>query len=443
MRRHPHIPASNCASAQAGYALLSAVIFVLVLTLAGLSFFSIASYETRSAIHAHRSQQAFYLADAAIERARAMFLDDRTWRAGWTNEALGAGHYDLAVDTVIYLGEDALRLRAVGRSSDRTRRIEAVVEVPPSAYGLTVLVVGDADVGGNLCLGGSAHINGDGDFGNNDAHLACGDYTEGFVVTPPPIFTEPDYYPDATYYRVRGTHIGGQYQARIFNRAGMDITTALGDSLVGITTYMSGANAFSYDFTSNAMLTKYFDETTGVFRRAGGDAGVVVDFGAVPLADPPGLAGISNITLDGSASSVLTATIINTRFTGLTEAQRQDPAFWQGGLTTVKQIALEPHLGIALITKNFQKVGGANTSVGTETWPALVYMTGDVVAVNSNFELRGSLICLGDWNSIGGPSLIFDPGFLASLPAFLSEEWDEGVSGTMKVLSWREVASGN
>jgi len=424
-----------------GYALLTAMIFALVITLAGLAFFSIATYETRSSINAHRSQQAFHIADGAIERARAMLLDDITWQAGWTAEALGQGEFDLTVTPTTHLGQPALNMVAEGRIANAARSIEAVVRATPSAFGLNVLVAGDADVNGNLCLTGAVHVGGDGDFGPGDVHLACGEYTEGFEVSPPPVRTEAGQYPDATYYEVRGTKIGNQYQARIFDGNGVDITSALGDSLVGVTSYHNGSKSFTFDFGNNAIIRNYFDESTGIFRRAPGDLGVVVNFGSPPVTDPPGILGVSNVILDGNASTTVTSTLINTRFTGITAEQRLDAAFWQGGLTTVKQITFEPSMGIALITKEFMKSGGSQVDIGTSDYPALVYTTGDVVSLNSNFELSGSLICLGDWNSSGGPNLFFDPSFQANLPGYLASSWNAGVSGTMHILSWREIAS--
>jgi hypothetical protein len=436
MRMRQRGGASNCE----GYALLTVVIFVLVLTLAGATFFRIGSSETTQALYRQRSGEAFYLADGAIERARAKLLEDRTWRAGWTDEAAGNGTYDLTIADTTYGGASSVVcLTATGDVLNARRRIEALAEVPPTSEGLPLLIGGNADIGGNLCLDGEAHINGYVD----SPHLACGGtYTDGFVITPPPIYTDPAHFPNATYYYVRGNKVGSNYYARIYNAAGQNISAALGDSLTGgVVAYSSSSKTFTYNFNSATRITKYFDETTGVFRRNAGTSAVVVNFGEPPVMSPPGNNGIAAVVLDGSSGgSSLRETVINTRFTGATEIERLDPLMWKGGILTVKQLTWEPAYGIAVIAYDFQKQGGSLVRIGSEAWPALLYITNEVPALNSNFELIGSLICLGDFHSTGGPDITFDGGFVPNLPDYLSEDWTPGVSGTLKILAWREVA---
>jgi hypothetical protein len=317
-----------------------------------------------------------------------------------------------------------------------------MARVMPSAYGLTLLIMQDADVGGNLCLNAAAHVSGTADFGPGDSHLACeGEYTSGFDITPPPLYTDPGHFPNATYYYVRGNEIGGVHQARIYNAAGFDITSAVGDSLTDVTSYNPGTGTFSYTFDSDTEINRYFDEVTGVFSRNPGDVAVVVNFGEAPLVNPPGLNGVTALEFNGSLSSRINATIINTRFTGVLESQRSDFNFWMGGLTTVKQITMEPSYGLGLIVHDFMKTGGSLVRLGTDTTPALIWVTKDVVSVNSNFELVGSLVCLGSWTSTGGPDISYDPDFIANLPQYLVNAFSPGVSGTIDVLRWRELAS--
>ena len=96
---HQECPRCACEqdARKAGYTLLAVMIFVLVLTIAGSMFFAMASYETKGAMYRERSSEAFYLADGAVERARAKLLDDRSWRAGWSDVQAGRGHYDLTI----------------------------------------------------------------------------------------------------------------------------------------------------------------------------------------------------------------------------------------------------------------------------------------------------------------------------------------------------------
>jgi hypothetical protein len=424
---------------EAGFALLTVVIFSLVILIAGIALFAMASYETKGALYRQESSEAFYLADGAVERARAKFLEDVTWRDGWANISGGRGEYDLAVRDTTYSDSAAVQLLAQGRVGKAKRDVEVMAKLRATAYGLSLLVMGDADVGGNLCVHGDMHVTGDPDFGPGDVHLQCGEYTSGFPIIPPPVYTDPAHYPEATYYNVRGNIVGGVPQARIFNGDGVDITSVLGDSLVGVMTYTAATKTFEYSFTG-ARVAQYFDDSLGVFRRSPGDQAVVVNFGEGAVVNPPGVQGISDLVIDGVATTVHT-TVINTRFTGADQDQRVEADYWMGGLTLVRQATFEPYYGVALITKDFQKTGGAGVFVGSEAWPALAYVTGDVVDVNANFVLVGAITVLGDWHSTGGPDLTWDPGFLETLPSYLIETWPTGTSGTLQVLRWREVPS--
>jgi hypothetical protein len=422
-----------------GYALMGAMVFMIVLMIAGAAFFGIGASETRGAFKRQRSSEAFYLADGALERARAKLLEDRTWRAGWTQVQAGRGSYDLSIaDTTCAGLDDAVHLTATGNVRGARRRIEALAEVPPTCMDLPLLIGGNADVTGNLCLAGQAHFNGPA----LGPHITCGGtYTEGFVITPPPIYTDAAHFPGATYYVVRGNMIAGQAYARIYNAAGQNISAALGDSLTGgIVTYSAATKTFTYSFDTAARITAYFDDASGVFRRAPGTTAVVVNFGEPPVLNPPGNQGVAAVVFDGPSASIR-ATVINTRFVGVTEADRLDPLEWTGALVTVKQVTWEPDNGIAMVAYDFQKQGGALVQIGTAASPALLYITHSVPAINSNLVLVGSLICLGDFHCSGGPDITFDGGFVPNLPGYLTEDWTPGVSGTMKVMSWREVAA--
>jgi len=426
-----------------GYALLAVTVFVLVIIIAAMAFFAMSSYETRQALYRQDTGEAFYLAEAAIERSRAKLIEDQTWRGGWNNVTAGRGEYDLSAQDTTFMGyNNVVQLVGTGRVQQATRRVEVMAQIRPIAFGLTLLIMGNADVGGNLCLNAPAHVCGSADFGPGDANLACeGEYTEGFEITPPPLYTDSAHYPNTTYYYVRGNRVGGVYQARIFNASGFDITAALGDSLTDVTTYDPATGTFNYAFDNEQKVNRYFDDVTGVFRRNAGDVAVVVNFGEAPLVSPPGLNGVAAIELKGSAGSPVHATIINTRFTGVLQSQRSDFNYWRGGTTTVKQIVMEPYAGLGIVAHNFMKQGGSLVRLGTAAWPALIWVTQDVVNVTSNFVLSGSLICLGNWNSTGGPNITYDPEFLANLPQYLIDSFTPGVSGTLDMLRWRELAS--
>jgi hypothetical protein len=102
---------------------------------------------------------------------------------------------------------------------------------------------------------------------------------------------------------------------------------------------------------------------------------------------------------------------------------------------------MEPYYGIGVLAHDFMKQGGSQVQFGTEEWPALAYVTGDVIDVNSNFVLFGNIVCLGNWSSSGGPLITYDPDFLDNLPGYFRDDWVGDTSGTMRILRWREVAS--
>jgi len=426
-----------------GYALLTTVVFVFVLLIAGFAFFALVSYEGKAAIYRQDSSESFYLADGAVERARAKFLEDRTWRDGWAAESAGAGEYDLTVTDTTYQGEPAVRLLSKGRVRGGERWVEVFADIPPTGFGLPLLVMGDADVNGNFCLEGQAHVNGDPDFGPGDVHLKCGSYTSGFEILPPPIYTDPAHFPTSTYYYVRGITNGfGDHVGHIYDAAGVDLTQtgAIPDSLEGLVDYDAPSKTYTFEFKNDDLET-YFDDATGIFSRNGGETAAVVNFGESALLGGPADV-FSRVVFQGD--DTLHTTIINTRFTGITETDRIDHLYWEGGMTELQQVTFEPYYGVAIIAYDFEKMGSALVNVGTTAWPALLYVTNDVPVINANFVLIGSFIVLGDFGVpqiSGGPDIYYDEGFVDNLPGYLTEDWVEGVSGTMKVLRWRELAS--
>jgi hypothetical protein len=418
-------------------------VFIVILLVAGTGYFAMASYETRAALYRQRSSEAFYLADGGIENARAKYLDSLGWHAPiqralgngtydvrvWKNRAL-AGHYD--VDSIV----------STGHVQGANRRVEVMALVRPSAFGLSVLIMRNADVTGNLCLTGSAHINGDPD----PFHLSpgCGhDTTSGFIIEPPPIYTEPGYFPNSSYYYVKGTKIGTVYQARIFDRDNVDITGT--NTMTDVVSFSNVNNVYVFSFNSNALLEKYFNDSTGIFKRNPGDVAAVVNFGEQPLS-PAGVL-YSNVVLDGNNLSDVHATVINTRFTGTTTEDRINYQYWEGDAARgvpkieLKQIIMEPYNGIAMICWNAEKTGTSHTLCGTADWPALLYITHDVVDVNSTFSVLGSLICLRDFHSTGTPAITYNGGFISNLPEYLRENWPDDISATMRILRWREITA--
>ena len=428
---------------EGGYVLLVVTVFAFVVLVTGASVVSMTSSEVRVAHHQHDSEEAFYLADSAIERARARLMQDRGWRDGWTDVTFARGSYslDIADTNVSGVANDVVRMTATGSVNDASRRIEMIAEIPPSGLGLAMLIGDDCICLGRVCVNGRCHVNDDAWFGFWNRLFSCGTLTDGFDITPPPIFTSPSAFPDDTYYYVRGNRIGHTAQARIFDRYGNDITSALGDSLVGVTSYSSYSATFAYAFTDQATVDHYFDETNGVFSRASGDLGVVVNFGETPVCDPPGDDGVSTVYIKPPSTTSIHATIINTRFEGVTTAQMTNPNYWNGGLTLIYNARMEPTNGIAVVAD--MMFAGQNAALGTSTYPALSYLTSDWnISFNlfgwNDFTATGSFITLGDFYDIGRLTFTYDSGFMARIPDAILEQWPGRVSGTLKVISWNE-----
>ncbi len=435
----------NLLKSNKGFALPTVTVFIFVIGIAGTAFFSVAAQETRQARYRQNSAAAFMLADGAIERTKAKLLEDRAWRDGWTNIADGDGFYSLSINDTVFDGHtDAIQIVAMGQVENAQRGVELFANVPPAAFWYGLFVYGDASTIGHLCLDGTVYVGGNANFGPSDVHLRCGgEVNTGFDISPPRIYTEPGFYPDATYYDVRAVEDAGGCYAKVFDRYGTDITSALGDSLQGLVSYNNGTKVFSYVFDTDAILQQYFNDATGVFQRNAGDAAVVVNLGGIPWSDPPGSDGVCDLEIDGSPSSTIHPTILNSRFIGSSEDQRTDRNYWMGGITTLKQITIEPYHGLALLTHILmqQALGGTLTFVGTSQYPALVYVTEEVDKIGANFFCEGEIICLGDWVSQGGPEIVFNPGFIEFLPDYFIGGWHEGVSGATQVLRWREFSS--
>lgn len=421
-----------------GYVLLAAAVAVLLVTIVGYAIFGVAAAETKGAIYRQDSTEAFYLADAAIERARARFLDDETWRDGWTNVACGRGHYDLALaDSTLPDGTVVVNLEATGRVNRAARRIEAVVRVPHTAFDMALFIVGDAEVHGNLCLNGQAYIAGEADFGHHNSHLKCGGtYEEGYELSPPPFKTEQVNYPNTSYYTVQGNKVGTKYVAVIRDKDNNDVSSRAGaNPMNDVLTYDSGDKTFTFSFSSTTLITKYFDDATGVFRREAGDAAVVVWFGKQSLIAAN---SIADIDIKGSGS-VINASILNVRFTGTTEAQRLDKDYWKGGRVSLKQVTFAPFNGISIVARSLGQSGSSQVFLGTATWPGLVYVMHDADDVNSNFTVTGSMVIMDDWNCEGGMTYTYSSTYIPRLPVYFLQGWSTGTSGTLEFASWTEV----
>lgn len=424
-----------------GYVLVAAMIIAFVLLVGGMTIFSVATGESRNTHYEQRSWEAFYLADSALERARAHMLQDVSWRDGWTDVSAGNGVYSLSMKDTTYGGlTNTVQLLASGTVGDATRRIEMIAALSPAVFAHTIVVIEEISTWGNVCIEGLIFVGVDD--GNYSPATDCGEIMSDTQVTPPAFYTDTIHFPGATYYTVKAVQSGGTWQARIFDGDGLDITTALGDSLVGVVSYNPAAaenDQITYNFDGLGVVEDYFHEDTGVFKRNAGDSSVVVNFGEGSLTTPPGIDSEADVILDGVNYPTIHTTIINTHFTGVTEEDRQSSENWTGGDVILKKVTIEPYNGIALITYEVEKDDGTDIQLGTADWPALVIITNEGENMNPHFKLTGTLICLGPFSCFGDQTLVYDDGYIDNLPSYLVNVESTNVSGRFEVLLWREI----
>ncbi len=437
-------PGRRYRTGQEGYVLLAVTVLTFVMILGSLAVFQAASSESKLADRQADITRAFYLADGALERARARLVDERNWRDGWRDVPLGDGTYSLAIsDTTVPDHENVVKLTATGRVDDVVRRLEMVAELPPSGMGLAFLGYRHAFFFANTCITGKAHANGWAYFGLRDRYLVCGEYSSGFTLNPPPIYTDAAHFPGCTYYDVRPVRLNGVPQARIFDALGNDITSVVGDSLVGVV-YGNG-NYYSVWFSSPSRIRHYFDQETGVFRRAPGDQSVVVNFGNPALRPRPhgGWRELRNsrtmVYLRGDGNTTVNSTIITTRYRGHRERDRLNYRRWHGNYLYLYRMRMEPLNGIAFVSYGF--LGWQGCTIGTADRPALAYVTGPLALTISDFSITGSLIDLGTHYAIGRSNLTYTSSLLDLIPSYLVNSWPEHVSGTLRVLSWRDLST--
>ncbi|MGE5692905.1 MAG: PilX N-terminal domain-containing pilus assembly protein [Candidatus Zixiibacteriota bacterium] len=141
---------------EGGFALITVLGILLLVTLLALGAFSTSDSDRAIASNNAYNNQAFYAAEAGINRALGM-LYDSTWRAGFTNAAIGRTSYSVeVVDSTDSAGvglKDSLLLVATGHANGS----ESVIRVLLAKKRSTVFrraVYGDSavDILGNALV---------------------------------------------------------------------------------------------------------------------------------------------------------------------------------------------------------------------------------------------------------------------------------------------------
>jgi len=446
MKRHDS-PIENSNTAEGGYVLLAVTVFVFVVILGGMAIFSTTSSESRLATYGQESTEAFYLADGAIERARARLSNDSDWRTGWNNVAAGNGTYSLTLRDTLVGGDPGVAMTAIGEVRRARRAIEAVAELPATGTPLAVWSDRWAYILGRVWIYDRAHCNGNvwTGFGNNG--IQAGTLTDEPNIPMLSMYTTADRFPNTTYYDVRCVTGGGPARAVIRDGDGNDITAVLGDDMHTVVQFSNASRRFTITFNGVGNFNRYFHPTTGLFVKAPGDSAVVVNFGNPPEAGPPGTRDTVAIYLLGSNSAnmpIITQTLINTRFTGSSESQRTTSSAWRGEMIYTSNITMEPENGIAIISHYHYATGNGQSSIGTVDQPAFVYATNSAYVLWGRVSHRGSVASLNMWlilSIIGNARVEYtwDGGFLGDVPFWLADQWPGGTAATLNIASWREI----
>jgi type IV pilus assembly PilX-like protein len=113
---------------EGGFALITVLGILFLVTLLALGSFGTSDTDRAIASNNTHNNQAFYAAEAGINRALGM-LYDSTWRAGFANAAIGRTNYSVQVidssDSGFVGLKDSLILRATGKAD----KSESVIEV--------------------------------------------------------------------------------------------------------------------------------------------------------------------------------------------------------------------------------------------------------------------------------------------------------------------------
>ncbi len=477
-----HGAGRNHGRREEGMALVAVVIMGLVLTILGMTLFGMATYEYNQATYRDRSASAFWLAEAAIERAKGEIFRSQHWSVGFDSIASGEGWYKLAIgDTTIY-GDSARYIfaqgfvpRAAGGYVERA--IEVFGAVGAAAFEYALFSMGDIEARGNPGVCGLVHANGEVDDGGSAldqlADTCRGGYddyvSEGFVVIPPAMRTPAQYYPFHSYYYVVGEpgHAPGAGRALVY-RALTPGAAVCADSLaIGavLETIRDGTRVMlkdsldalqdgvpvlytvdrvSYGFLTTAAIDKTFHWTAGecTLDTRYGDESVVVNFGEYLQGTAPEWQ--SNLGFDDAPAypAPILSTVINTRYTSADTSitALTNTANWTGGNNLFSHVRFTPANGIALLIHGIAMSGPSHIEIGTPDDPALFYLTGSILGnFNANGNIWGTTIVLGTIDRLtGNVDFHFHGGYKVELPPYLQPFW-QSPSGYLRVLLWREV----
>jgi len=119
---------------QKGMVLLTTLIFVFLLVTFGVSLLTMTSNDIKLSTLQRDSTQAFYLAEAGIQRSIKELKNDFAWRGGFTDEFLGSGTYTVVIEDSNddpSIPSNQVRVTSTGKVANSVRKIETFVKKNP------------------------------------------------------------------------------------------------------------------------------------------------------------------------------------------------------------------------------------------------------------------------------------------------------------------------
>jgi hypothetical protein len=410
-----------------GAVLMMVLAFAIVVTIGGLAFLESGSPE-----------QAFWLAEGAYERATAELWNDASWGSGTPKtmtDTLSGGNYYITVRDTTISGNPGYRFfvwgTVQGVADNSQRRVDVATTVKLAAWDdeYSVIAGGEVDIQSAAAydnLGGNVHADSLIDVPPSRAQKST--WTDGVVLSPPPMYTEPDSFGLAsgtTYYYIKciGT---GPITCEVLDRNGAPFAPAKYFNPSTAVTYSGGK--YSFTLTGGDL-----DWGSSVLTTMGSATRVVANFGYYQTSD---------ISFDGGGADIK-STIISTKYAGPSSpaSARLVPANWTGGTVTLNNNArFVPVNGIALVVKDLIKAaGGLGTYVGTSTSGAVVYATGDISGTGGAVTFNGALIALGNVSIGGGTTIVYKSSFYSKLPGPFQSIKAPGASAAVTMVNWKEI----
>ncbi|MBI4845766.1 MAG: hypothetical protein HY810_04745 [Candidatus Omnitrophica bacterium] len=144
-----------------GFALLITLIILVILFILGTAYLSSIISEVAIAQNHEKSEKAFFIAEAGMERAIRLLLEDNSWRTASLIENLGEGNYTLVVDQDP-VHSNRIRITSTG-TIGKVKRITRITLIITTGFNYSIFAgdTNDPAIADINCSGSSGTVNGD------------------------------------------------------------------------------------------------------------------------------------------------------------------------------------------------------------------------------------------------------------------------------------------